>query len=131
MNQLGHYHKRRKHFIDLLGGRCVGCGSKENLELDHVNPKNKSFTISSKMSYAYKKVLAEVKKCQLLCGKCHKLKNKKDNGEAKHGSISMYRHHRCRCESCVKIWRLNCVKWKLSSKNKKILGSSNGSDTWL
>lgn len=101
----------------MLGGKCVNCKTKENLELDHINPKEKSFTVSSKMSYAYKKVLAEVKKCQILCGKCHKLKNKKDNGEARHGSISMYRHHRCRCEPCRTAYNTATKKWKLKSKN--------------
>lgn len=43
---LARYHKRRAEAIRKLGGKCVKCGSEENLEIDHIDPTTKSFEIS-------------------------------------------------------------------------------------
>jgi len=44
---LAKYHRRRREAIKKLGGRCVLCGSKKNLEFDHRDPKKKSFSLWS------------------------------------------------------------------------------------
>ncbi len=67
-----YYHLRRAEYIRLLGGECVICGSKENLEFDHTIPDTKEFSIGKLMNYARAKVLAELDKCRLLCTTCHK-----------------------------------------------------------
>jgi len=110
--QLKSYYTRKQEFIKILGGKCVQCGTDKNLEFDHMSKKDKSFCITDKMCYSKKVLLEEIKKCQLLCNSCHLLKNKIDNGEAKHGSISMYRHHKCRCEDCRKVWNIKTKQWK-------------------
>ena len=58
---------------------CIKCGSKERLELDHINPKEKEWNpkrsmCSKKLSENFWK---EINKCQLLCYDCHKEKTKK------------------------------------------------------
>lgn len=65
------YQKRKARAIALLGGICVACGSTEDLEFDHVDPPAKSFTITNNLARAWKLVLEELKKCQLLCSQCH------------------------------------------------------------
>ena len=74
-----YYRKRRSHLIDLLGGKCVICGSTERLEIDHIDPATKEFDISSMVLHTSEKHLTEeLQKCQLLCRKCHIQKSKKD-----------------------------------------------------
>lgn len=124
---LSKYHKRRQELIILLGGKCVRCGSTENLEFDHIDPNTKEYGISAILIHSWKKVLKEIKKCQLLCHACHLIKNKIDNGEARHGSLSMYRHHRCRCDACVNIWNKKCREYSRKYKLKlKMAHSSIG-----
>jgi hypothetical protein len=67
--------QRRIELILMLGGHCVECGEGEPLflEFDHINPEDKLFSIGSGAGN-WERVLAEVKKCQLLCLLCHKVK---------------------------------------------------------
>lgn len=55
---------------------CIECGSKERLELDHINPEEKEW--NPKRSMCSKKLTEnfwkEINKCQLLCYDCHKEK---------------------------------------------------------
>jgi len=71
------YHKRRNEFFkDKL---CVQCDSKDNLELDHINPMEK---ITHKIFFWCKeKFDKENEKCQILCNKCHKLKTRKEKAK--------------------------------------------------
>jgi 5-methylcytosine-specific restriction endonuclease McrA len=53
-------------------GPCQKCRSSENLELDHVNPKEKvSHTV---WSWTPARRSLELKKCQVLCRRCHRAK---------------------------------------------------------
>ncbi len=87
--------KRRTLFFE--NKCCVQCGSKEKLELDHIDPKNK---ISNAIwSWAEKRRIVELKKCQVLCEKCHKKKTKLWwESRRKHGR-TMYKYG-CRCKIC-------------------------------
>jgi len=40
------YHRKRKQWIEDMGGKCVKCGSKEKIEFDHINPKDKKYNIA-------------------------------------------------------------------------------------
>ncbi len=59
-----------------MGGKCVECGSTELLQFDHINPLEKSFTITS--NFHRKDLDEELAKCQLLCWDCHMEKTKND-----------------------------------------------------
>ena len=91
------YNKRRKQFFDILGNCCSNCGSIEQLEIDHVDPQQKSFNIGKKYSYSIGLVIEELSKCQLLCHTCHIIKHK-----PKCGTYTSYRHNKCRCSLCKK-----------------------------
>ena len=58
---------------------CVKCGSKERLELDHINPEEKEWNPKRSMcsKNLTKRFWKEIDKCQLLCYDCHKEKTKK------------------------------------------------------
>ncbi|MEK6880406.1 MAG: hypothetical protein AABY22_12390 [Nanoarchaeota archaeon] len=57
--------------IKYLGGSCAKCKSSNELEFDHIISKDKKFEISQKLLSSKKVLLKELKKCQLLCRKCH------------------------------------------------------------
>ena len=70
----GQYKDRRKQIIEQLGGVCShpNCNSTEDLQLDHINPLEKSYSISTRISsWDIKKLQPEIDKCQLLCPKHH------------------------------------------------------------
>lgn len=62
---------RRKQIIDHLGGKCVTCGSVEDLEVDHIDRTTKCFDPCARARYAWRNILDELAKCQLLCRTCH------------------------------------------------------------
>src|SRR5690606_6455903 len=68
--------RREEYFADKA---CAGCGSKESLELDHIDPKTKKYNPSSLWGMAKDNPnrIAELKKCQILCEECHKKKTSK------------------------------------------------------
>lgn len=55
-----------------LGGKCVICGTKENLEFDHIDPATKKYTVSN-VSCSLEEWWNEVEKCRLLCKEHHKV----------------------------------------------------------
>lgn len=65
------YHGRKKQAIKMLGGKCVKCDSTSNLELDHKDPSDKSFTITKLWSVPEEEFKKEVRKCRLLCREHH------------------------------------------------------------
>lgn len=112
----------RKEIINLLGGICVKCGSIEQLEFDHINPKEKTLNISIYFTMRVLPLIVykEIKKMQLLCHKCHKDKSIIDVGHQKavHGTISYHRYHRCRCDLCKEAY--NTYR-RISYNKKKII----------
>jgi hypothetical protein len=118
---LAKYHRRRVEYIAALGNKCAACGSMDDLTFDHIDPEQKSFNIGQKLNGATKEELdAEIfDKCQLLCKECHDEKNKADNGEAQHGSLAMYSHHRCRCEECRSVWNKHSRDYRREYRRKK------------
>lgn len=94
---------KRKRLKELLGGKCAKCGSKQNLEFDHLSPEDKEFKISKYIDLSDDNLVLEVKKCQLLCKKCHHQKTldkQEYNPVAPHGTILRYKRDKCRCNKC-------------------------------
>lgn len=92
----GYYEEFKKHCFTVLGGKCAVCGSTESLEIDHIDPTTKSFTVTQMLRAPKDLLDKELAKCQLLCKDHHQDKT----GRASHGTGGMYRHHKCRCEPC-------------------------------
>lgn len=105
--------KRREHGRKWVARRraewlvdkcCVRCGSKEELEVDHIEPGAKFE--HRVWSWAKPRMLAELAKCQVLCRTCHDEKTRTD-GSLKistHGGPGMYENHGCRCDEC-RAWK--------------------------
>ena len=104
---LERYQRRKRLAIKALGGKCVHCGTKNKLQFDHIDPKDKDFTIAKIWSYSKERFWIEIKKCQLLCRDCHNIKTQKELGKkvakGNHGTLSTYRY--CRCELCKQAKR--------------------------
>lgn len=69
--------KLKLQAIEQLGGECVSCHTKSDLELDHIDRKTKTFPISRPPSE--KAFWQEIKKCQILCKPCHRIKSTKEH----------------------------------------------------
>lgn len=99
-------HSRKEKFIKLLGGKCERCGTKKNLQFDHKNPCRKEFIIADRLDAPESVLKKEVRKCRLLCAKCHrqKTKEKHEHGQPRsvHGTIWKYKKFGCRCPKCRK-----------------------------
>jgi hypothetical protein len=89
--------KRRNEWLS-ANGPCRRCGSWERLEVDHIDPKTK---VSHRIwSWKESTRTEELKKCQVLCRKCHEKKTAEEfRRDAVHGTHASYRRG-CRCELC-------------------------------
>jgi 5-methylcytosine-specific restriction endonuclease McrA len=113
------YAERKVQIIDHLGGCCRSCGSTESLEVDHVDPAKKSFEVMAKCwCMSWKKLLAELKKCQLLCEACHLKKTSVAVGT--HGTLSARRW--CRCDLCKAAYNAYMKDWRTRRKQDHTLG---------
>ncbi len=74
------YRQRRLRGLEYLGGACVKCGSKSDLELDHIDPTtkdpllrktNKKTGNGQLWQWSWERITKELDKCQLLCHSCH------------------------------------------------------------
>lgn len=61
---------------------CRDCGFNNPLALDfhHIDPREKSFTVSSRLSghVPLSSLLAEAQKCDILCANCHRILHAKE-----------------------------------------------------
>lgn len=76
---------RRKLFEFLMENPCRRCGESDPvvLEFDHIKPKQnrqKSISLLAGSNTSWKKVLEEIKKCQVLCANCHRRKTARQLG---------------------------------------------------
>lgn len=104
-----YWHKRRAKLIAYLGDCCVKCGSKENLEIDHIDPSQKSFHISQRASLT-PRTMKELDKCQLLCENCHWAKTAQERSGFSHGKQYAWQRLKCQCAQCLK------AKWEWHDK---------------
>jgi len=60
--------------VAAFGNKCCICGYDRclsALELHHINPKEKGFSIGQRSVRAWSKIVEELRKCILLCANCH------------------------------------------------------------
>ena len=111
---LSEYHSKMQKLREAHGGKCVMCGTNNNLHFDHIDPTTKVAGIADIVfdtltvrgiysgSTGAARLENELLKCQLLCGTCHNAKTLKQQGrEAKHGTKSKY-NKGCKCVACTR-----------------------------
>lgn len=69
--------ERKKHFINLLGGKCYNCGYSKNitaLEFHHIDPSQKKMQLNMRTfsNNSMNTLTVEAHKCKLLCANCHR-----------------------------------------------------------
>lgn len=89
------YQKNRRNANKLkafeqLGNKCAECGSTSKLEIDHIDSSSKDELLRKQRiginwTWSWERINKELKKCQLLCNKCH-TKKTSDNKEHSRGS---------------------------------------------
>jgi hypothetical protein len=127
--QCKRYHQRRKHYIDVLGGRCVRCGSTDRLEFDHIDHTTKTVELADAFAtYSQQRLEAEVDKCQLLCKVCHVDKSIQDLGRVPgKGVHGTYRNYTlgCRCTECRAASAAHARKYyKPRTKEQRVVRAS-------
>ena len=117
---LERYHSRMGQAKDQLGGQCAHCGSPDDLQLDHIDPATKAFTLSQNYGVPEDQWQSELAKCQLLCGDCHRLKTASEQRSPLHGAWGMAGRPKCRCSECRDFinayHRAYKRKWRASKK---------------
>lgn len=68
--------ERKLRLIASMGGKCSNCGYARNyaaLEFHHVEPSEKQFQLDmrSLANLQWELIVAEARKCRLLCANCH------------------------------------------------------------
>lgn len=117
---------RRQILIEMSGGSCVKCSSKESLEFNHIDRNTKQFSLSgAALDKSWEQIIKEWEKTELLCSGCHlehtrslyKTKqilpwNSNNHMPYLHGTVRTYQETKCKCEECKRAKRLY--------RNKKI-----------
>ena len=65
----------RNRALEAFGGECGICGYNkctQALEFHHVTPSEKDFTIGSSNIANWTKIVAELRKCVMVCTNCHR-----------------------------------------------------------
>lgn len=114
------YHQRRAEAFEILGGQCSTCGTRENLEIDHVDADDKEIPLNKMWSIAKERFLKELDKCQLLCKEHHANKSIEDRGTKRakgtHGTISSYKY--CKCGLCREAWNKHSREYRRKVKGR-------------
>jgi hypothetical protein len=119
--QLGYITAIRKQWFE-QNGPCVGCGSWERLELDHIDRTEKRTHRVWSLSKESRE--AELSKCQVLCEECHKAKTRAENTKPLvHGTANGYKGKGCRCDECRK-WNTDSHRER-RHKRKEIAGAGH------
>lgn len=102
-------------------GPCRHCGTWENLEVDHIDPTKKEYSVGQLWSRTKELREYELSKCQVLCKPCHIKKTIKDNGWLKKHNATGYSRG-CRCDICLKDHNRvnNEWRWKTGRRKKRI-----------
>ena len=118
------YYKRIEYLKQVLGGKCTSCGATTDLQFHHLN--NKLFTVTQNWSASLDKVLAEISKCKLLCGTCHRNLHR-----VPHGTNSMYSYSRCRCSLCKSAHSKVMYEYSVAhrvQKHRQLRKDTHGTD---
>lgn len=80
-------------------GPCAFCGSWEDLQVDHIDAEQK---VTHRLwSLNAERRAAELAKCRVVCGPCHRERHAKERRRAiVHGTRSGYAYRGCRCAEC-------------------------------
>jgi len=79
------YRKKRIQWNEFLTTqKCVHCGMSdpECLDFHHLDAKQKDNSVSAMLTHSWKRILAEIEKCIVLCANCHRKEHARLKREA-------------------------------------------------
>ena len=104
--------QRKLDAIEAFGGKCRDCDETriDKLEFHHLDPSTKLYNLGSMWAHRIEdRIQEELKKCVLLCKKCHWESHR---NERKHGTNREYVSYRCRCRACKDAHAAYAREWK-------------------
>jgi hypothetical protein len=107
------YAARRAAYIQVYGP-CKECGSWENLEFHHRDPKTKTNYKGNLWSWSKIRRITELAKCDILCKSCHLAARL-----FVHGTHNCYRRGNCRCILCKKAQLVKCREYEAKRIRKR------------
>lgn len=123
------YREQRAAFFAILGGVCTQCGAVGEFVIDHIDPDKKAFGVGKYWGKRkLETVLAELKKCQLLCVPCNTEKTSHDlrtialQQGITHGGIYAWMKAKCQCSICISAKR----EWYEERNRKRRVGPGYG-----
>lgn len=120
--QLNRYHTRRRFMFEHLGGCCVYCGGRKDLQIDHIENLPDKIPLGKLWGIALERLLEELTRCQLLCRECHDQKSIVERGQTpglKHGTLNGYKRYACRCTACIEVTRRKGREYSRRYRRKK------------
>lgn len=102
------YHQKMDEWKRRFGGKCVRCGSVENLHFHHIDPSTKTNSIAKLWARREEVVEAELVKCELLCKICHD-----EEHACKHPCGTPQRYWAgCKCSACKAAHAAHCRTYR-------------------
>jgi hypothetical protein len=86
INRRKRYQENREIINREKARPCVDCGIQYNpwiMQFDHRDPKDKAFAIGAGKIPSREALIAEIKKCQVVCSNCHAERSHKQRIEKK------------------------------------------------
>ncbi len=72
------FNQKRRYILNQLKNKpcfdCQGWFEPCQMDWDHLDPNTKLFSVNKSMTRPLKETLEEIKKCQLVCSNCHRLR---------------------------------------------------------
>ena len=121
------YERSKKKMYEYFNNTCCDCGKTNvKFEIHHLDKKAKEFCLTEWWARRWELILKELEKCVLLCVSCHHARHKKEIVE--HGTDTMYRRRKCRCDVCKKGNSDRTKAWRSKNGRKKDKTSIAGSN---
>lgn len=79
-----------------LGGKCLVCGSVTDLHFHHIDKASKVKALTKMLHASEAAFEAELAKCELLCGECHRDEHYGKDRKRKYGGEALMAGHRSR-----------------------------------
>ena len=89
---------------------CCDCGSTFDLQLHHLDRTKK--ISHSIWSWSEKRRTEELKKCVVVCGRCHRIRTRAQRYNLIHGTRNGYAGYGCRCPECTRGARDYQREWR-------------------
>ena len=82
MKNAEHVRRNKIRAVEHMGGKCAVCGEVYPacvFDFHHIEPGKKEMNLARLLRFNWKKVMAELEKCIMLCANCHRAVHESPN----------------------------------------------------